>query len=65
MTVSVLTYAAAVPQEVSLKMNRKRRVFAAASETTVSFIITNIGQSDAAVGLFLLADANKVCRTVV
>lgn len=65
MTVSVLTYAAAVPQEVSLKMNRKRCVFAAAPESTVSFIITDIGQRDAAVELFLLADANKVCRAVV
>lgn len=65
LTVSVLTYTAAVPQEIPLKMNRERRVFAAASESTVSFIITGIGQSDASVELFLLADANKVCRTVV
>lgn len=61
----MLTYTAAVPQEVSLKMNRKRRVFAAASESTVSFFLTtDTGQSDAAVELFLLADANQVCRTV-
>lgn len=46
-------------------MNRKRRVFAAASESTVSFVIADIGQSDAAVELFMSADANKVCRTVV